>query len=167
MPQKAEVENTNDGLLDVRKIDEIIDRFPRVPSSLMTVLQEIQIEYKYLPREALIAVAGKMGVPLSRVYNVATFYNAFSLIPRGRHIIHVCMGTACHVRGAAKILDELERILGIKAGETTEDMKFTLESVNCLGACALGPVMVIDGEYFGKVTPEKISSILKMFDENT
>ena len=150
--------------VDINKIEEIIDRFPKVLSSLMGVLQEIQIEYKYLPKESLLAVADKMGIPLSRVYNVATFYNAFSLIPSGRHIIHVCLGTACHVRGSGKILEELERNLGIKSGETTEDMKFTLESVNCLGACALGPVMVIDGEYFGKVTSEKISSILKMFE---
>lgn len=165
-PRKPDIpeEDKKEGSVDINKIEEIIDRFPKVLSSLMGVLQEIQVEYKYLPKESLLAVADKMGIPLSRVYNVATFYNAFSLIPRGRHIIHVCLGTACHVRGSGKILEELERNLGVKAGETTEDMKFTLESVNCLGACALGPVMVIDGEYFGKVTSEKISSILKMFE---
>jgi len=165
-PRKAEIpeEDKKEVSADRDKIEEIIDRFPNVPASLMGVLQDIQGEYKYLPKESLMAVAEKMGISLSRVYNVATFYNAFSLIPRGRHIIHVCLGTACHVRGSSKILEELERILGIKSGETTEDMKFTLESVNCLGACALGPVMVIDGEYFGKVTPEKISPMLKKYE---
>jgi NADH-quinone oxidoreductase subunit E len=165
-PRKAEIpeEDKKDVSADRDKIEEIINRFPKVPASLMGVLQDIQGEYKYLPKESIMAVAEKMGIPLSRVYNVATFYNAFSLIPRGRHIIHVCLGTACHVRGSSKILEELERILGIKSGETTEDMKFTLESVNCLGACALGPVMVIDGEYFGKVTPEKISPMLKKYE---
>ena len=165
-PRKAEIpeEDKKEVSADRDKIEEIIDRFPKVPASLMGVLQDIQGEYKYLPKESLMAVAEKMGISLSRVYNVATFYNAFSLIPRGRHIIHVCLGTACHVRGSSKILEELERILGIKSGETTEDMKFTLESVNCLGACALGPVMVIDGEYFGKVTPEKISPMLKKYE---
>ncbi|MEW6381491.1 MAG: NAD(P)H-dependent oxidoreductase subunit E [bacterium] len=142
----------------------MINRYPRNSSALMAILQDIQVEFNYLPKEVLISVAHKTRIPLSRIYNVATFYNAFSLVPRGRHIISVCMGTACHVRGSGKILEELERCLKIKAGETTEDLKFTLEVVNCLGACALGPVMVIDGEYFGKLTPDKVKSTLKIFD---
>lgn len=157
-------EQKDEGSIDTKRLDTILDKYPKSPSSLMPILQDIQIEFNYLPKESLIYVSNNTDIPLSQVYNVATFYNAFSLVPRGRHIISVCMGTACHVRGAGKILSELERRLGIMAGETTQDMKFTLESVNCLGACALGPVMVIDGEYFGKVSPDKISSILEKFD---
>jgi len=146
------------------KVEEIIRGYKITPSSLMPILQDIQEEFNYLPRQALKCVSSNMNIPLSRIYNVVTFYKAFSLVPRGRHGISVCVGTACHVRGAGKILENLERRLDIKAGETTADRKFTLNSVNCLGACALGPVMVIDGEYFGKVTPDKVGSILEKFD---
>ena len=146
------------------KVEEIVRGYQNIPSSLMPILQDVQGEFNYLPREALKCVSTTMNMPLSRVYSVVTFYKSFSLVPRGRHSISVCMGTACHVRGAAKVLAELERRLGIKEGETTKDRKFTLNSVNCLGACALGPVIVIDGEYFGKVTPDKVVSILEGFD---
>ncbi len=148
-------------LIDIAKIDEIVNKYKKDPTFLMGILQDIQAEYNYLPKEALIYISEKTKLPLSKIYSVVTFYTTFSLVPRGRHIISVCMGTACHVRGAAKTLEEMERILGTKAGGTTKDMKFTLETVNCLGSCALGPVIVIDGEYFGKVTPDKINLILK------
>lgn len=165
-PKKSPKPDLSDdgGWPDNPKVDAIIAKYPAKASSLMAVLQDIQGEFNYLPKEALQRVAKKTSIPFSRIYNVATFYNAFSLVPRGRHIISICMGTACHVRGSGKILEELERCLGVKAGETTPDRKFTLECVNCLGACALGPVMVIDGEYFGKLTPDKVSTTLKIFE---
>ena len=150
--------------IDIIKVEEIVRGYQDTPSSLMPILQDVQGEFNYLPQEALKCVSTTMNMPLSRVYHVVTFYKTFSLVPRGRHSISVCVGTACHVRGAAKVLAELERRLSIKEGETTIDRKFTLNSVNCLGACALGPVMVIDGEYFGKVTPDKVVSILEGFD---
>jgi len=126
-------------------------------------LQDIQDEFGYLPKDALCRVAERVGVPLIQVYGVATFFKAFSLKPRGRHLVTVCMGTACYVRGAPAVLEELKRLLGIKPGETTDDMEFTLETVNCLGACALGPVVVVDDVYHEKVTPEKVEKILKKY----
>lgn len=130
-------------------------------TSLIAVLEDVQARYRYLPQDALILVSERLGVPLSQVYSVATFYHAFSLLPRGRHMIHVCTGTACHVRGAIQVLDRLETRLGIKPGETTRDRLFTLETVNCVGCCALGPVVVMDGEYEGQVTTQKVDRLLK------
>ncbi len=130
-------------------------------ASLVSILEEIQGRYRYLPREAMILVSERLGVPLSQVYSVATFYHAFSLVPRGRHTISVCTGTACHVRGAVQVLGRLETVLAIKPGETTRDRQFTLETVNCLGCCALGPVVVIDGEYEGQMTIKKVDRLLK------
>jgi len=129
--------------------------------SLINVLEEIQAEYRYLPQEALVLVSDRMGVPLSQVYSVATFYHAFSLKPSGEHSICVCTGTACHVRGAVQVLNRLESKLGIEAGETTRDRMFTLETGNCLGACALGPVVVVDGEYEGNMNTKKVDKLLK------
>ena len=130
----------------------------------MAVLQEIQEIYNYLPKEALEMVAETMAISLVDVYGTASFYKAFSLTPRGKHIVTVCLGTACHVRGGPWIIEELERILDIHPGETTEDGNFTLETVNCLGACALGPVMVIDGEYHGQMTIKKVEGILTKYE---
>ena len=130
-------------------------------NSLVTVLQDVQTEYGYLPREVLEVVAEQMQVPLSQAYGLATFYTSFSLQPRGKYHISMCMGTACHVRGAANILAKLERDLGISSGDTTEDLKYSLESVNCLGACALGPVVVVNDVYHGKVTSRDVDKILK------
>lgn len=130
-------------------------------SSLIAVLEEIQAQYRYLPREAMILVSEKTGVPLSQVYSVATFYHAFSLVPRGKHTICVCTGTACHVRGAVQVLNRLETSLGIGPGGTTHDREFTLETVNCLGCCALGPVVVLDDEYEGQMTTKKVDKLLK------
>lgn len=129
--------------------------------SLINVLEDIQAEFRYLPKEALILVSERMGVPLSQVYSVATFYNAFSLKPSGEHTICVCTGTACHVRGAVHVLQRLQTKLGIQPGETTRDRVFTLETGNCLGACALGPVVVLDGEYEGNMTTKKVDKLLK------
>lgn len=129
---------------------------------LIQILQDINTEYNYLPEFALKLINEVMDIPLATIYHVSTFYTAFSLEPRGKHIIKICMGTACHTRGAPKVLDEIERELGIKAGETTKDMLFTIETVNCLGTCALAPVITIDNEYYS-VTPAKISKLLKKF----
>lgn len=127
----------------------------------MPLLQDIMREYGYLPEGTLKRIAQKLAIPLSRVYGLATFYKSFSLTPRGRHLISVCLGTACHVRGAPRIVEKIERDLGIKAGETTKDLKFTLETVNCLGACALGPLIVIDEKYYGRLNSTKMDKVLK------
>ncbi len=145
------------------RINEIIVKYDSSPSCLIPVLQEIQKEFNYLPEEALDAVSEKLGVPLNQVFSVATFYNAFSLDPKGKFVIQVCMGTACHVRNAPKIVSELERLIGINKGETSADNLFTLETVNCLGACALGPVMTINGKYFGHLEVNKIETILREY----
>lgn len=128
--------------------------------SLIAVLEEIQARYRYLPREAMILVGEGLGLPLSQVYSVATFYNAFSLQRRGRHGVCVCVGTACHVRGAQPVLARLEETLHIKPGETTPDWNYSLETVNCLGACALGPIVVVDGKYSGQMVARKVDDLL-------
>ena len=148
---------------DLQAVCEIIEKHGYQKASLIGVLQDIQAKMSYLPRKALLQVSKSLDIPLSRIYEVATFYRAFSLEPRGRHTIQVCLGTACHVRGGARGLDYLESRLGVKAGATTRDMAFSLESVNCLGACALGPMMVINGKYFGHINTNKIESILKQY----
>lgn len=141
---------------------EILDTFNAKGRPLMPVLEEIQARYSYLPEEALRLVAEETGIPLADVYAVATFYKSFSLKPRGKHLVCACLGTACHVRGAPAVTQELERQLDIRAGETTPDKEFTLETVNCLGACALGPVVLADGRYFSKV---KTREVRKLLDE--
>ncbi len=146
------------------KIDAIINKYNGDKGQLVSILQDIQTEYYYLPKEALIQVSETMAIPISRVYDVATFFRAFSLEPRGKHLINICLGTACHVRGAARILEKIERDLKIERGGTTKDRKFTLETVNCMGACALGPVVKIDGEYFGQISTEKVDSLLNQFE---
>jgi len=136
-------------------------------SSLLTVLEEVQDRYRYLPRDALILISERLDIPLSQVYSVATFYNAFSLKPQGRHKFQVCTGTACHVRGALQVLDRLETQLGIDAGETSPDLEYTLETVNCVGACALGPVVVADGSYARHMTASKVDRLLKQLKRET
>ena len=146
------------------KIEAILDSHQRDKGMLVAILQDIQAEYNYLPREALEEVGRGLGVPLSQIYSVATFFKALSLEPRGRHLINVCLGTACHVRGAVKVLEAMERELAIGSGETTKDLRFTLETVNCVGACALGPVVIVDGEYHGQMKTEKAKDILADYD---
>ncbi|MDI6741771.1 MAG: NADH-quinone oxidoreductase subunit NuoE [Smithella sp.] len=142
------------------KTREIVKKHGGDKGALIAVLQDIQEAFNYLPKGAMITVSTMMGIPASRVYEVATFYNAFSLNPRGKHIVKICVGTACHVRGASAILDKFEQKLLIKPGETNQDQKFTLELVNCVGACALGPVVVIDTEYHGQMTINKVDKII-------
>ena len=141
-------------------LDTVISDNGSGADSLISMLQDIQSEYHYLPEESLRHVAKSLDLPLIQVYGVATFFKAFSLKPQGKHKCSVCLGTACHVRGAQSVLGELERQLGIKSGETTEDMMVTLESVNCLGACALGPVAVVDGEYHGQLNTGKTKKMI-------
>ncbi len=151
--------------VDFTKIDVVIDKYNAKKGLLTSILQDLQAEYNYLPQEALIHVSDRLDLPQIQVYSVATFFKAFSLQPKGKHLINVCLGTACHVRGAVRVLENIERTLGITAGETTEDQEFTLDTVNCLGACALGPIMVVDGEYFGQMTPAKVDSVLKEYND--
>jgi NADH-quinone oxidoreductase subunit E len=147
--------------VDLGTVCEIIEKHGYKESSLIGILQDIQARMNYLPRKALVQVAKSLDIPLTRIYGIATFYKAFSLEPRGRHTILVCLGTACHVRGGARILDYLENRLAVKSGGTTRDLRFSLESVNCLGACALGPLLVVDKKYHGAIKANKIDSILK------
>ena len=147
--------------MEPEPVDQIVDRYGAQPSSLLAILQDVQAANNYLPRPALDRVSERLGVSMARVYSLASFFRALDLEPRGEHICTVCMGTACHVRGAPRILDELERGLAIKSGETTPDNKFTIESVNCVGACALGPLVIVDGEYQGNMTPAKVKRMVK------
>ena len=145
------------------KLEEMVRRYRHEQGATIAVLHDIQSEFNYLPEEALLLAAETMKVPLTQLYSLATFYKAFSLKPRGRHTIKCCLGTACHVRGAPRILDKIERELGIKAGETSADRKWTLETVNCLGACAMGPLMVVDNRFYGKLALTKVDQILKSY----
>jgi len=147
-------------------MDAIIAGYQGKTSGLTTILQDIQDEYNYLPPQAMERVADKLGLPLTQVLHVATFYKAFSLEPRGEHLITVCLGTACHVRGGMRLVEQIERLLKIRAGGTTPDKQFTLETVNCVGSCALGPVMIVDGEYYGKMASSKVGRVLKKFGTN-
>jgi NADH-quinone oxidoreductase subunit E len=143
------------------KVNSLIDSYADNKEQLISLLQDIQAEFNYLPRDVLVQVSQKLDIPLSQVFSVATFFRAFSLQPRGRHLVTVCLGTACHVRGGQRLVDKLERDYGIRPGETTEDQKFTLETVNCLGCCALGPVVVVDGKYESQVNADKLDRVLK------
>lgn len=145
------------------RVNAFIRKHKNEKKALIAILQDIQAEYSYLPREALQQVSRSVGVPLIDVIGVATFYRAFSLKPRGKHVVTVCMGTACHVRGGPKILEEFERRLGVASGDTTEDGKFTLETVACLGCCAIGPVVVVDGDYHAQTSIRKVEAIIKQY----
>lgn len=145
----------------ISEINDIVQDETLGKGSIIPYFEEIQGRFRYLPPEALILVCEQLNVPLSQAYAVATFYHAFSLKPKGKHCLNICMGTACHVRGSPQLLDRLETKLGVKAGSTTRDKLFTLETVNCLGACALGPIIVTDGEYSGQMTPQKSDVLLR------
>ncbi len=150
--------------MDHDRLHQIIEKHQGEASSLIQVLLEIQAQNRWLPKEALETVGERLGVPLARIRQIATFYRAFSLVPKGRHRVHVCMGTACHVRGAPRVLNTLEDATGIKAGETDTELKFSLETVNCLGCCALGPVVEIDGRTHGKVSTATAADVLRGFE---
>lgn len=141
------------------KADEIVDKYGGDKSALIQVLLDIQRENRWLPKDTLKLVSQGLGVPLTQIYHISTFYKAFSLILKGRHSVSVCLGTACQVRGAPRLLDKVIESLKMKPGETSTDMRFSLDTVNCLGCCALGPVMVIDGEYYSKPSAKEIEQI--------
>jgi NADH-quinone oxidoreductase subunit E len=146
---------------DRGKLEAIFDRYSRQPESLIAVLQDIQKEYRYLPGPALLETAEALKVPLSKVFSVSTFYNAFSLTPKGETVVRICVGTTCHIRGAKVIQQQIENMLGIKAGETTPDMKFTIEVVACVGACAMAPVVAVNDQFHGGVTVAGLKRLVK------
>ncbi len=146
--------------VDLAPLRDILARYAAEEPSLIQVLQDVQRQYRYLPRPALQEVSKALGVPLARVCSVATFYKAFSLVPQGEHLVHVCTGTACHIRGAPQILDEMGRRLRPDANGNTPDLRFTIKTVNCVGACAMAPVVIVDGRYHGGVQATKVTKIL-------
>ena len=148
-------------MLETTKLDTILAQHDRDAANIIAVLQDIQAEVNWLPEEDLRYVCQELDIPLSKMMALATFYKALSLRPRGQHIVSVCLGTACHVRGAERILGAVERELNIKSGDTDEDLQWTLETVGCLGACALGPIVVVDGQYHGQMTSAKATRLLQ------
>lgn len=142
---------------------DIMKKYPSEQRYTLAILQDIQKHYNYIPRESLVMLGDYLQVPLSKLYSMATFYKALSLNPKGENIIKVCDGTACHIRSSQVIIDEIQKVLNIKPGETTQDGRFSLETVNCLGSCAIAPVMVINDKYYGKVTPAMVREILKEY----
>ena len=150
--------------VELVRIDEIVDKHKAKSNMLIQILLEVQREHHWLPKEVLTRIAERLSVPLSQIYQIATFYKAFSLVPKGKHMITVCMGTACHVRGASRIVDRVQELINVEPGGTTSDLKFSLETVNCLGCCALGPVMVVDNEYHGHLSSGQVKDILASCD---
>ena len=149
--------------MNSKAIDQLLDKYQHAPSAIIAILQNLQETEDYLPEKDLAYISERLPMPLSRIYRIATFYNAFSLKPRGKFLINVCLGTACHVRGAARVLDKIRMDLDIDVGGMTKDRLFSLETVNCLGACALGPVVVIGDDYHGQMSPAKVSTILNRY----
>lgn len=146
--------------VDLNPASEILDKYPASEASLIQVLQDVHRVYNYLPCDVLAKVAQTLGVPLSKVFSVSTFYKAFSLEPQGDTIIKICVGTACHIRGAGQLVEELERQLGVGPDETTEDLKFTVKTVNCVGACAMAPVMIVGESYHGSAKPARVGKYI-------
>ena len=150
--------------MDKDRIDQIIDKHKGKANSVIQVLMEIQHENHWLPRNVLEKVSKELEVPLSEVLHIVTFYKTFSLIPRGRHEIHVCTGSSCHARGAQRVLDKVQDLIGIEPGETSSDLRFSLEAGNCLGCCSLGPEIVVNGKHLSKIAPDKIEDVLKDYE---
>ncbi len=150
--------------MDIKKVEKIINDHDSEASSLIQIMLDIQKELHWLPPEAMDLVAEKLQVPMARIQHTATFYKAFSLVPKGRHEINLCMGTACHVRGATRVLEVLQNTTGLEPGETDPEMKFSLDTVNCLGCCALGPVMEIDEQHLGRLDTGSAVDLLKNYD---
>lgn len=148
-------------------LDDILERYPRERRFTLAIMQDIQERYHYLPGESLYAAAEYLDIPVSKLYSMATFYKAFSLKAKGENIIKVCDGTACHIRSSTVLLDEIGRLLGIKPGDTSTDGLFSLETVNCLGSCALAPVMVVNEDYYGSVTQAMVEKILERYGGNS
>ncbi|MBO32182.1 MAG: NAD(P)H-dependent oxidoreductase subunit E [Rhodospirillaceae bacterium] len=150
--------------MDIKKVEKIINDHDSEASSLIQIMLDIQKELHWLPPEAMDLVAEKLQVPMARIQHTATFYKAFSLVPKGRHEINLCVGTACHVRGATRVLEVLQNTTGLEPGETDPEMKFSLDTVNCLGCCALGPVMEIDEQHLGRLDTGSAVDLLKNYD---
>jgi NADH-quinone oxidoreductase subunit E len=146
---------------DISVIKPLVEKYIGREDGLITLLQEIQQIFGYLPEEGLNIVSRALNIPMSRIYSIATFYSQFYLERRGRNIIRACRGTACHVRGGKAVLEAIEKRLGISDGQTTPDYRFTLETVACLGACAMGPVVLVDSKYYGKMTPGKVEALIE------
>jgi len=146
-----------------KAIDRILKKYGYEHSSIIAILQDLQDEENYLPEKDLEHISERLSMPLTRIYRIASFYNAFSLTPRGKQLINVCLGTACHVRGAARVLDRIKMDLGVDVGEMTRDRLFSLETVNCLGACAMGPIVVIGNDYHGQMTPAQVKSTIRKY----
>ncbi len=149
--------------IDLSKVDSLIEPYLGKKEMVIPALQKVQDHFGYLPRPAVERVSKQMRIPLSRIYGVATFYAQFKMKPRGRYIIRVCKGTACHIQGSPKIAERIEDILSIESGETTDDLRFTLEEVACIGACALAPVIMINDNPHGRLTPDKVKDILDSY----
>jgi NADH:ubiquinone oxidoreductase subunit E len=149
--------------MDLQRLETIFSRYEGEVSDLIPVLQDIQDEYSYLPKDELKVVAERLHVPLTQIFSVATFFKMFSLIPKGKHQIRVCLGTTCHLRGGARLVESFSHRLKVEPGYTTKDMMFSLETVGCLGSCAQAPVTMIDDKYFGRVSVDKVPKILKIY----
>jgi len=149
--------------MEAKELEGLIEKHGSDRSALIAILQDLQRQQGYLAKKTMVLLSERFKVPLSRLYALATFYRSFTLKPTGRHKIGVCLGTACHIRGGQRLVDKMERDFSLRPGETTEDQRFTLETANCLGCCALGPVVVIDGKYESKVNPDKLDKILKNY----
>jgi NADH-quinone oxidoreductase subunit E len=149
---------------NARKVEDLIDSYIDRKEQLISLLQDVQAEFNYIPQDIIVRISQKLEIPLSQVFSVATFFQAFSLKPRGRHTVTICLGTACHVKGGQRLVDKMKRDYRIEPGETTDDERFTLETANCLGCCALGPVVVVDGKYESQVNPEKLDKVLKKYE---
>jgi len=152
--------------MDLKSVDLIVDKYQERRSALISILHDVQDRYKYLPDEALKMVASRLHMDISQIYGVATFYKSFSLVPQGKHSITLCLGTACHVRGGPKILRELKGLLHVEPGQTTADRQFSLSVVNCLGVCAIGPVMMVDQKFYGQMNPLKAKTIVEKMNRN-
>jgi NADH:ubiquinone oxidoreductase subunit E len=151
--------------MDITAVDEILEAFPEVRGNLIGILHEIQNRFRYLPEMELRYVSKRTGIPMTQIYSIANFYNRFSLEPRGRNEVCVCQGTACHVKGSGQLMKELERNLEVKAGESTDDMQFSVSEVRCVGACSLAPVLVVNEDTHGKVIPKRVSEILDNYSD--
>ncbi|MBI4230282.1 MAG: NAD(P)H-dependent oxidoreductase subunit E [Planctomycetes bacterium] len=150
--------------MDAERLDGIMRRHDYAPSGVIAMLQDLQREERYLPLEGLRLIAERVGIPASRVYSLATFYRSFSLKPRGRHLVSVCLGTACHVRGGGRIMDKVTRDLGTPQGEMTPDGRFTVEPVRCVGCCGLAPVVTVDETFYGGMTQQKVAGVLRRYE---
>ena len=152
--------------MDLKSVDFIVDKHQEKRTALISILHDVQDRYKYLPEEALKMVASRLRMDINEIYGVATFYKSFSLVPKGKHSVTLCLGTACHVRGGPKILRELKTLLNIEPGQTTPDKQFSLNVVNCLGVCAIGPVMFVDGKFYGEMNPLKAKRVIEKINKN-